>query len=125
MALNFKLLRLEGFRQPGAAHCHGNRPPPRPRRCCAPNKVVVEAPPDHVSRPGGGAGGGASRGGAEPREIRGLQRRGRWTQARRPAMIASCLCYLLLPAARLFRALAGTGPASFQAGARPGPAPRG
>ena len=36
-------------------------------------------------------------------------------------MIASCLCYLLLPAARLFRALSGTGPASWQAGARPGP----
>lgn len=32
--------------------------------------------------------------------------------AGRPAMIASCLCYLLLPAARLFRALSGTGPAS-------------
>lgn len=35
-------------------------------------------------------------------------------------MIASCLCYLLLPAARLCRALSGTGPASLQAGAGPG-----
>lgn len=44
-------------------------------------------------------------------------------------MIASCLCYLLLPAARLCRALSralsGTGPASLQAGAGPGQAPRG
>lgn len=31
---------------------------------------------------------------------------------RRPAMIASCLCYLLLPVARLFRSLSGTGLAS-------------
>lgn len=51
-------------------------PPPLPRRCCAPNKVVVEAPPDHVSRPGAEPGAGRARGGAEPREIRGLQRRG-------------------------------------------------
>lgn len=35
---------------------------------------------------------------------------------RRPAMIASCLCYLLLPAARLFRSLSGTGLASRGAG---------
>lgn len=37
----------------------------------------------------------------------------------RPAMIASCLCYLLLPAARLFRALSGTGPRPRRAGAKP------
>lgn len=35
-------------------------------------------------------------------------------------MIASCLCYLLLPATRLFRALSGTGQAYRQTGARPG-----
>ncbi|KAK2104503.1 hypothetical protein P7K49_018359 [Saguinus oedipus] len=57
---------------------------------------------------------------AELREA--LQAAVEWRRARGPAMIASCLCYLLLPAARLFRALSGTGPAYRQAGDRPSPA---
>lgn len=103
--------------RPGRCHGEQGSPPPRaPAWPCAPNKVFVEAQLYHVSRPGGGAGLGDPAGGLEE------GRRARaGARARRLAMIASCLCYLLLPAARLFRALSGTGPASRQAGARPGP----
>lgn len=58
--------------------------------------------------------GGASvaRGGAEQRRpVCAAVPRGSGA-GRRPAMIVSCLYYLLLPAARLFRFLSGTGLAS-------------
>lgn len=75
----------------------------------APNKVVFEALRYYVrdTAPGRGEiGAGRAAGAAAGRGERGGGcRRGV------PAMIASCLCYLLLPAARLFRALSGTGPA--------------
>lgn len=47
-----KLRRFAGFPEPGRVHCHGNRPRPRLRVFHDPNKVVVEAQRDHVSRPG-------------------------------------------------------------------------
>lgn len=113
--------------------------PPSP---LTPNKVVVEAMAGGGawavwrrslggSRPSlgcvggrslGGVGGGEEPGwrGAGPHRGRpvcggGRVRRGGGA-GRRPAMIASCLCYLLLPAARLFRSLSGTGLASRGAG---------